>query len=271
MSENLLDVYVIRTPNSDRAKFLISQLETDNRISLHTIPATMVTNLNIFNQSDEEIDLGLASSIYGRNLLPGEVGCSISHNVVRAIIAKSGRGGLVFEDDARLVDAFQIISDSISFLNEEVQESSLLSFYTGEKSGFKSVHNSQVPSWVKHFGPTPYALSYVLTPKAALDLHDANTPLKFLADWPVSRVTYYVTARRLVLHGEPGLGSVIEPEKGLRVRAGYLRRISILSGCYFILRFRKFGSLKEFVMWLWVPRFLYYFEKLNSARIVRWK
>lgn len=260
----MVNVYVICTPNSDRSEMLLEQLSSDPRVVIHPIKATMITDFTASGTSLMDVDLKLARAIYRRDLLPGEFGCALSHNYVRKLVSQSSFGGIIFEDDARINNLEGLISDSLNFLSQNQGKSRILSFYTGQLIEPKRFRVHSDRHWVRYFGATPYALSYALTPSAAGRLYDSNNPVKFLADWPASASTYYVSDRNYLSHGDASTRSTIEQNGNSRGRLRLLERLQILFGIYFVLSFRKVGNVREFLYWIWYPRFMNYFQKVSN-------
>jgi GR25 family glycosyltransferase involved in LPS biosynthesis len=204
-------IVVIATPNSSRFLKLNEQLAYSDRIDLVYVPAVMYLKCN--SNFSQDIDLEFMQSFYARSILDGEIGCSISHNLARGLIAENVSGGVILEDDARIIDMDRFIGTASKFL-ERTKESAILNLST-----HKSVSDSYVDflsqslscKYVKSIGPTPLALAYALSQQAALKLLKVNNPIRYLADWPKSSVSFFFSKFPSVAHGDFNVPSIIDP------------------------------------------------------------
>ena len=270
-NSGVLNVFVICTPGSTRAIPLLEKLESNPRVSLHKVNATMISDISIDNHQGLKANTDLARAIYGRDLLPGEIGCAISHNDVRKSISLLPLGGLVFEDDARISNVEELISDSIDFLEQSADAARVLSFYTGDSLGESNNSRSGSAGWFRTFGHTPYALAYVVTSQGARRLYDSNDPVKFVADWPIAPVKFYASNEKYVRHGDVSLPSTIEHHPDSRRRPRVLLRMQIFTGLYFLTNFRHVGNFRNYLEWLWLPRALFYVQKVTKILKIEMK
>ena len=267
----MLNVFVICTPGSTRAVPLLEQLEFNPRVSLHKMTATMISEMSTVSHEGLRVNNDLARAIYGRNLLPGEIGCAISHNNARKSISSLPLGGLVFEDDARISDIESLISDSIKFLEQSIDSAKVLSFFTGDSSVEKYYSQREKIKWSRVLGTTPYALAYAITARGAKLLYDSNNPVKFVADWPVAPVKFYASNNKYVRHGEINLPSTIEHNSDLRRRPSAFLRVQILTGIYYFTNFRQVGNFRNYLEWMWLPRAFFYVQKLTRILKIEMK
>ena len=92
-------------------------------------------------------------------------------------------------------------------------------------------------------------------------LCNANTPVRFLADWPIAKTKFYIALMNAVTHTEDPNSSQI----GIRTNrsAGFTvaDRIDILTFRYYFKNKNSFKHFIDFFEILWVPRLK---NKLNS-------
>jgi hypothetical protein len=267
----VLNVFVICTPGSTRAVPLLEQLEFNPRVSLHKMTATMISEMSTVSHEGLRVNTALARVIYGRDLLPGEIGCAISHNIARKSISSLPSGGLVFEDDARISDVESLISDSIKFLEQSADSAKVLSFFTGDSSVGTYSSQGEKIKWSRALGSTPYALAYAITARGARLLYDSNSPVKFVADWPVAAVKFYSSNKKYVRHGEINLPSTIEHNSDLRKRPRTFLRVQIFTGLYYFTNFRQVGNFRNYLEWMWLPRVFFHVQKLTGILKIEMK
>ena len=235
-------IVVISTPNSSRVLKLNEQLAFSNQINLVYVPAVMYRNYDV--NFSQDIDLQFMQRLYARSILEGEIGCSISHNLARGLIADNVAGGVVLEDDARIIDLNRFIRSACNFL-EEKKDAAILNLST-----YKSVSDSYVDflsqslsaKYRKSIGPTPLALAYALNQQAALKLVELNTPIRYLADWPKPSVPFFFSKFPSVAHGDFETPSIIDP-------AGQRKSLARIwfSGNYLDF-LRSYHSIKRFIV-----------------------
>lgn len=199
---------VIQTPNSERFLPLIEILKNSKIFEPVLMAATMGVNLSEMKQSFEKQEL----TRYGRALSRNERACAISHTRAREIIAKSEIGGLILEDDARILDLRILESASQAFLEEKAKSYSALGLldYSGTTDNSRS-HNNYLNygSFHRLFAEVPLAVGTVLTPEAAAELVTSAGEYSQLADWPYSRCRYYFLSTGCIAHGDSTTNSVI--------------------------------------------------------------
>jgi GR25 family glycosyltransferase involved in LPS biosynthesis len=269
--DDRLIVVVIATPGSDRKKPLIESLATEYSIQVIEVSATMLKSDSPELQSINAFDFALSKLIYGRDLAPGEYGCSISNTQARELLAATVRGGVVLEDDARIKDVSEFVRVAKNFLSSKNGTEAILSFYDGGdyQPRIKSTLSLN-RSWIRVLGHTSFTVAYAITPRACRSLVDVNTPIVYLADWPPTAAKYYLHTQTLVRHGDDNTGSLIS-NSGVesRLRPNLLLRIKILTFAYFFVN-RKAGlTFYQFFFMIWLPRLLHYINNLNKSLFLR--
>jgi hypothetical protein len=146
---------------------------------------------------------------YGRELTQNERACAISHTTARNIIANTSRGGVIFEDDARILNLRILENMSEAFLSLYKNDYSALGLLDYSPDDRSSPELVQFPKIHKLLAEVPLAVATVLTRKAAWSLTESANLGSQIADWPSSRCSYYFLTPGCVKHGDEGTGSVI--------------------------------------------------------------
>lgn len=266
-----LIVVVIATPGSDRKEPLVKLLATEPAIQVIEIDATMLKNDPPELHSMNAFDFALSKLIYGRDLAPGEYGCSISNTQARELLAGTMHGGVVLEDDARIKDVAEFVRVAKNFLSSKSGLEAILSFYDGGDYQPKIKSNLSLNrSWIRILGHTSFTVAYAITPLACRSLVSVNTPTIYLADWPPTSAKFYLHAQTLVMHGDENTQSLIS-NSGVesRLRPNLSLRFKILTFAYFFSK-RKAGlTFSQFFFMIWLPRLLYYINKANKSLFLR--
>lgn len=204
-----IPVTIIRTPDSERINPLIEQLRVADFFEVVIIDAVMGYSLDSPQPRIIEQELNL----YGRVLTQNERACAISHRRAREIIAASEIGGIILEDDARIVDLDRLELLATRFLQEQNSRKSILSLvvYKNENSPTRS--DLKDNRTLRLFSEAPLAVGVLLTPEAAQELVVESRTLSFTADWPHSKCRHFVLKRGVVRHGDSTTESVIGATK----------------------------------------------------------
>ncbi len=247
MSASHLNVFIIETPNSSRSKVLKNSLEDHPRITVHIIEARMIFNHKELEKSAIRVDYEFFWALTNRNLTFPEIGCALSHNVARSECARLEFGGVILEDDARIIDVEFFVSSAIMFLEEFKDKSSILSLTYGPKIRSSS-ENSTDFHLIKLFGEAPLAVAYAVTPLAAKRLSLANNPVKYVSDWPKIDVDNYCLLNPLVSHGDANTQSTIDPTGTLlRTKRDLRFKLFTLTLLDFFVRSRSRLKFEEYV------------------------
>jgi GR25 family glycosyltransferase involved in LPS biosynthesis len=210
MSFPKLLVVVIQTPGSDRYIPINVSLGMDPRFNLVYLPATMLSSNHEISLSNVPFNRNYFRHFQGRDLTPQEVGCAHSHNAAREIISQSPLGGIILEDDARIVNLDLLFAHSFDFLSHHQAEASILSLTGYRNLTFACAELSASPRRILRLNGQPdLAVAYALTMKAAKKLVCSNTPIKWVSDWPLSNSNYFAITPRVVTHGDQNTKSII--------------------------------------------------------------
>ena len=208
----LIPTYILKTPELKRYLPLKNKLDADGRFEITFINSVMANkyeDLAKFKVSFSEDDF---SNLQSRRLTPPEIACAFTHNLARVNISQSIIGGLILEDDARIIDINHLYLLVKSFLSSKKETSSILNL-TG--FGSLSLQECNKQHIFKILGHSNLAVGYALTSVAAKALIESNTPISYVSDWPLSKVNFFVTCKPPIVHGDNLTTSLID---GLRLK-----------------------------------------------------
>jgi hypothetical protein len=205
MKVQTIPAIIIQTPNSERFLPLFEVISMSKVFEPVLIVATMGYSLPADNENiiQEEV------LRYGRVLTRNERACAVSHSEARNIIAQSRQGGIVFEDDARVIDLEHLERAAIGFLKKFSDTSSALGLldYKNEHLG-GCTHNLPL-RFYKLLAESPLAVATVLTPIAASEVLKSAATSSQIADWPKSKCRFFILSDGCVRHGDITSGTVI--------------------------------------------------------------
>jgi GR25 family glycosyltransferase involved in LPS biosynthesis len=208
----------------------------------------MISTDKDLEKSAIRIDQEYFWALTKRNLTLPEIGCAYSHNVARRECAQLEFGGVILEDDARIVDVNRFASSAFLFLEKYKDTSSILSltYGPGIKSSKESSSSFQI---IELFGDAPLAVAYVVTPLAAKRLFQANNPVKYVSDWPKIKVKNYCLLHPLVSHGDINTQSTIDPTGALfRTKRNLRFTILKLTLLDFFMRSKGHLEFKDYLL-----------------------
>jgi GR25 family glycosyltransferase involved in LPS biosynthesis len=118
-----IPLVIISSPKEDRSAPLLNSLHASSIFEVIKLDATM------------GIDLGAPESLittqelirFGRILTQNERACAISHTRARAVIKNSNFGGVIMEDDARILDIELFQKTVCEFLESNALQKKILS------------------------------------------------------------------------------------------------------------------------------------------------
>ncbi len=207
MQEDQLLVIIIETPNSNRSQPLLDIFNSDPRFDIVRLPACMLNTKEDIEDQNIKVSLEAFEFFHARLMSPQEIGCAISHNRARQLLANSFRGGVVLEDDARITNLDSFYEIVVNFLKSQSEKSSVLSLNVFRASKDLSISKKGSQRLV---GVPCLAVSYVATPPAAQLLCNANDPVKTVSDWPITKVKYFSLFMPIVVHGDGDGRSTID-------------------------------------------------------------
>ena len=259
MLNEKLQVVVIRTPYSKRYLQIDALLGSDSRFELKYIEASMARTYQ------DIIDLKIAYSteifefLNGRKFTPAEIGCADSHNRAREIIKQHSLGGIILEDDARIVNIDNFYKIVLDFLQSKNDYSILnLTPY----SNLSKRYTDKVKI-LRIYSAPDLAVSYALTPKAAGLLLDANQPINTVADWPLTKCNFYIPNLQVVVHGDPDTNSFIANDQD-NFREKYSTIFKIIQFLCIPYFTRKIPiKFKDYINFVYLRRIVWNSEKIR--------
>ena len=204
---NKIPTVIIATPGMERFKPLANALEHGDLFDIIILRATMGHEL--LQASDEEKECELKN--YGRFLTANERACSISHAQARRIISESKIGGIIFEDDARILHLALLQEVAIDYLERFKDKKRVLNLvqYHPESSVKRFGKFPDVPRYFPLLAESPLAVATIQTKFAAADLNQGAKTYSQVSDWPHSNCRFHILRRPLVSHGDEDTSSVI--------------------------------------------------------------
>jgi len=226
---------------------LKNSLENHAGISIHIIQARMISTSSELEKSAIRVDREYFWALTNRNLTLPEIGCAFSHNMARRECAQLEFGGVILEDDARIVDVSRFVSSSILFLEKFQGTSSILSLTYGPVLNSSRASSTRF-QLIELLGDAPLAVAYAVTPLAAKRLFQANNPVKYVSDWPKIEASNYCLLHPVVSHGDVNTQSTIDPTGTLsRTKRNIRFTILKLTLLDFFMRSRSHLKFKEYV------------------------
>lgn len=253
---------VISTPGSNRGDRLKLHLRQKSGFRLRVLDAVMISH---FSQiQDPRISPNGISKTLLRPVLPSEIGCSASHNLARRIIADDIFGGVILEDDAEVESIDLLLEVTEAFLRTQRNSRSVLSLTTTIGADGSMQLNNRKTRFYRLCGTPALAQGYVLTPAAAEELYNANTPIRFLADWPISRTRFFAVNRKIIRQPNEIPLSTIDPYGDQRGRLVNLTQQKILMyiGYYYLINAEYFSSIKSYFKEMIMHRFLHHIDQV---------
>lgn len=264
-----IQIFIIETPDSDRSKRLKDSLGRDPRVHLEVIQAKMIRNASDLKDSGIQVESEFFWALTNRSMSFPEIGCAFSHNVARHAIAQSQYGGIVFEDDARIINLDLLIEVVSKFLLKHKNESALLSLTHSVFPASGSIILSSVRDY-RLLGDSPLAVAYALTPIAAEGLLTANEPLRYVSDWPEAQVKKFCLTYPLVLHGDTETQSVIDPFGTLaRTDGGSNFSLTKIFLLHFFFRARRKVGFMTYLKYVFLKPVKFYLDILRMKFVKR--
>jgi len=200
---------------------LLESVVSDPRFVVTQIQATMGNDLEA--PSDSAISAEISN--YGRSLTQNERACALSHMSAREIISQSEFGGVILEDDARIINLESFYSLSVHFLLRNTNRRKILSLVTYFPNKPKIKSQIWKKSYFRLLSNSPLAVAAAITPNAAKQLLKNSKKNSTVADWPGFRCVFYILDAGVVNHGDDESESIIG-NAGFRVEKGTINLTS---------------------------------------------
>ena len=262
-----IPVLVITGHHSHRSDLLVEKLKEVSQFEITMVEAKITPNYEICNRYNILFNQKIAKIFLGRELFPGEIGCAFSHYSARKIISESKFGGIILEDDARIIRPEVFLKSAAEFLQTQCGKPSVLSFAGWNPRPFSVNEDFEIDKLVRNFkllGVPPLALAYALTPSAAKNLTLSSYPIKETADWPSCKCSFFVTSKILAFHGDGGTTSIIDYEGGSpRVRPKLRQRLEIILFIDFLMRKSDLMHFRTYFTQIWLRKLYFYIDGLR--------
>lgn len=210
-----LPIVIIVTPGRGRHIPLVETLRTSSIFQVQELVATMGGEVE--GSFDEASESELIQ--YGRVLTANERACAISHLRARQIIADSDYGGVILEDDARVINLSDLETAVASFLIRSHSKCNILSLLDYRDS-YKALKNKSIKKLLptfRLFAECPLAVAVALTPPAARNLIESAQSRSQVSDWPETKCHFAYLASGIVRHGDADTFSIIGDSAERRV------------------------------------------------------
>jgi GR25 family glycosyltransferase involved in LPS biosynthesis len=265
----VIDVYVIVPRGVARNPSLIPSLESHAGFRVHLIDAYMTPNFEAVKQAGLVFDGKLFMIFSGRGLTSGEIGCAASHNVARKMIGDSGESGIIFEDDAVIPNLDEL---HLTILNFETSHKdplavlSLIEFRNNHSEVSTPRESSRPRVFMKLLGLPSLAAATYFRPVAAQQLYFSNQIIRWVSDWPNSKVSFYVTNLPVAIHPIGSKTSLIDPSNALArlENPRFFARLKKISNV--LVRSAISGFNLELIERFWTYKLLLRIDQLRIKR-----
>ena len=202
-----IPIVIIVTPGQNRHIPLVEALRNSSIFRVQELAATMGSDLEGPFEKASEREL----IQYGRALTANERACAISHLRARYIIADSQLGGVILEDDARVINLTVLETSVANFLNKSQGKCKILSlvdYRDSHKNHQRRLIKKLLPTF-RLFAECPLAVAVALTPHAARNLIESAQFSSQVSDWPESNCQFSCLASGNFRHGDTNTTSII--------------------------------------------------------------
>jgi hypothetical protein len=200
-----IPLVIIASPKQDRSAPLQNSLKASSIFKVVKLDATMGAELG----APKSLAVTQELIRFGRTLTQNERACAISHSQARTLIKKSSIGGVVLEDDARILDLGEFEKIVCAFLGSQPPQKKVLSLIRYHAKNDQRPSRKKTNRLFRLPGSCPLAVAYALTPKAAEELNYQSSKTSSVSDWPDSSCIYYFPRIGLVRHGDEQTNSII--------------------------------------------------------------
>jgi GR25 family glycosyltransferase involved in LPS biosynthesis len=256
---NLVQIIILGDINGTRIEPLLSLFGTDTRFQITIQEPIYLENFKDKRLLQSGFDIEKSSVYMMRELALTEIGCALAHNAARQYLASTNCGGVVLEDDARILDIDYFYAATTLFLNS-MKDPSVLNLASVNRIEMFESDIPIIPTLVKRRFYSPLNVGYALNKLGAQTLAETPYRLYNVSDWPYSNINKYILASSVVAHGDQNTSSTIDPQKLLnRSKIGWKNRLALITFYYYYKNRNSFDSLLEYVQVMLKPRFAYHF------------
>jgi hypothetical protein len=259
----MINCYLIKSRVPNRDLPLNQSLKNHPHINVIEIEGYYLSEM----ESKIVVDPFLAKIRILRNLSVGEIGAALAHSHVQALIAESGLGGVVLEDDARIpnIDDFYIACSR--FLNLNL-ERDILNLYD-TRAVKLGIYYSKVSNYKNDFinllGVSSRNVAYALSATSARKIFNTNYPVYCTPDWPFSSNKHAILLNPVVVHGDELTKSTID-EFGVLNRDkmnSIKRKIRLILFIDYFCNYKYFDNFNQYYNVVLKHRVTFYFDMVK--------
>ena len=260
--------------NEDRRRDLIAQLNLKRSFLVHNISGV---------RGDRHInDRGLANRksyrfLVGRDIWPGELGCSLAHvKAFKVIVEKGWEWTLILEDNSRLMeDTSEQLSKLLIFLSQSLEFSSSPTIAQLNASGDDKIIGVKIDEFkdfdlydsYRLLGPTK---AYLINQSAAQLALSRSLPIRTPPDYPGwTSLTHFLIPRDELFDVARNLPSEIGPKRStivLKRNSSRFRRVLRKILTLFLVMTLTEGFVYRIVM-----KRDYYLPSILIPRLIRFR
>ena len=199
-----------------------------------------------------------------RDLSIGEIGNALVHSQVQRVIADSGLGGVVLEDDARIPDIDKFYTTCSIFLDLNL-EREILNLHDTRAVKLlinKSNYSKFQYKSFKLLGVSKRNVGYALSAASAGEIFDKNYPVYCTADWPFSSNNHAILLHPVVQHGDELTKSTID-ELGVLNRDkinSITRKVKLILFIDYLSNYRYFDNFAQYYNLVLKHRLTFYLD-----------
>ena len=245
-----LPMFVIATPGSARVDYFKNSKDLNTLFEISYIDAIMLGDSDLAKFGEDSVVASYAEAHYGRRMRPSEIGCSLSSNIARSL-ASCEVASVVVEDDARFIDPFKTKDLILKFIAASENRAQVLALYDGRLINAQ-LKNPHKQGFSQIIGSCAGAVAYAITQRAAQELAVANSPVRFLNDWPPTSCKYFVCNINQVTHGD--FDSTIAEDNTFRSGNSSTQRLDFLLFISYFKHKKILGSFRKYLTECWIPR-----------------
>jgi hypothetical protein len=252
-----IKIIVLSVPNSERSIPLENVLRNSGSFEIIKFSAVMYER----KMTQYTPNFDKQKVLYGRILSNGEIGCTISHQLIQKKYLTQERPVVVLEDDARIPSLNNFEKLIEEFVDKHGDENAVLSLLPWNS---QVVDNSSEvePSIIRLTGNPPLTVGYVITPKAMTSVSAINSDYSYLPDWPPTETCFYITKKGVINHGDHATISLID--KTGRIKAGKFQKALRFTNIPYLLNRKLFSNFAEYFNFAIKPSFTWRIDKLKN-------
>jgi hypothetical protein len=254
--DKMIKVVVLCVPNSERSIPLENVLTNSGRFEIIKFSAVMYER----KMTQYTPNFDKQKVLYGRILSNGEIGCTISHQLIQKKYMIQERPVVVLEDDARIPSLNNFEKLIEEFVDKHGDENAVLSLLPWNSQVVDNVSEAD-PSITRLAGNPPLTVGYIITPKAMAAVSAVNSDYSYLPDWPPTETSFYVTKKGVINHGDHATISLID--KTGRIKTGKLSKALRFTFIPYLLNRKFFSNFAEYFSFAIKPSFTWRVDRLK--------